>query len=87
MLFQGGPFPQSIKYSSPVMQEMNTGVFVTCNHVPKFPRKQNKSVKRRISKVKCRKLIEEIPEAPGWIMETTMLCLTYLINLINANLM
>ena len=65
MLFQGGPFSQSIMYSIPVMQEMNAGVSVTCNHAPKFPRKQKKSVKRRIAKVKCRKLLEEIPEAPG----------------------
>ncbi|XP_066915453.1 uncharacterized protein [Clytia hemisphaerica] len=86
MLFQGGSFPQSIKYGSPLMQEMNAGVFVTCNHIPKFPRKQRKSVKRRISKVKCRKLEEEIPEAPSWIMENAMHCLTYLINLINNNL-
>ena len=86
MVFQGGPFPQSIKFADPNMQEMNAGIFVTCNHVPNYNRKDKKSVGRRIDKVKCRELEVQSPEAPDWIRENAMHCLTYLINMINANL-
>ena len=51
MVFQGVPFPQSIKFADPNMQEMNAGIFITCNHVPKFGRKENKSVDRRIDEI------------------------------------
>ncbi|XP_066918887.1 uncharacterized protein [Clytia hemisphaerica] len=86
MVFQGGPFPQSIKFSDPNMQEMNAGIFATCNYVPKYKKKDKDSVERRIDEIKCRKLEVQSAEAPKWIRENAMHCLTYLINLINSNL-
>ncbi|XP_066911609.1 uncharacterized protein [Clytia hemisphaerica] len=86
VLFQGGRFPQSVKFEDPKLQEMNAGVFITCNHVPKFPKKDRKSVLRRIADVNTRELEVLCPEAPEWIRKNAMHCLKYLIDMINNNL-
>ena len=85
MLFQGGAFPQSVKFQTPRRQKMEAGVFISCNKLPDFGADQ-KAVERRLAVFYTKPLLNLDPAAPTWIKKNSIHCLTYLMNLVNDNL-
>lgn len=83
-LLQGGYFAQSVKHQSPQMQEMNAGVFITCNNVPSFGDEQE-NVDRRLAIFHTRPLQNKCTEAPQWMKQHAMDCLIWMVNVINSN--
>ena len=83
-LFQGGAFPQSIKHRTPKMQCMKAGVFVTCNSLPNFNQDQ-KNVERRLAFYETSELSQKSVEAPEWMKENCMNCITWMMNYLNRN--
>lgn len=84
-IFQGGYFAQSIKHKTPKMEEMNAGVFITCNNLPSFGT-ENDNVMRRLAVFETRTLAQKSIEAPEWIREHALECLVWMINVINSNI-
>ena len=84
-LLQGGYFAQSIKNKDPRMQEMNAGVFITCNAIPRFEGEQE-NVERRLAIFHTRALTQKNMDAPQWMRENAMECIVWMLNVINSNL-
>lgn len=84
-VLQGGFFPQAVKHSSPKMQEMNAGVYMTCNKLPDYGTEQL-NIERRLYICETTQLREKTPEAPRWIKENAMRCIVWIANVINSNL-
>ena len=83
-LLQGGYFPQSIKHSSPKMQTMSAGVFITCNNLPTFGIEDD-NVRRRLSIFTTKSLPSKSFDAPKWLRDNAFKCLVWVINFINSN--
>ena len=73
-LLQGGYFAQSVKHQSPQMQEMNAGVYLTCNNLPDFGIEQ-RNVDRRLAIYHTKELPVLYREATDWMEEHAMDCL------------
>ena len=84
-VLQGGYFPQAIKHSTPKMQDMNAGVYMTCNKLPDYGEEQQ-NIERRLYICETTQLRDKAPEAPRWIRENAMRCIVWMANVINSNL-
>ena len=84
-VLQGGYFPQAIKHSTPKMQDMNAGVYMTCNKLPNYGEEQQ-NIERRLYICETTQLRDRAPEAPRWIRENAMRCIVWMVNVINSNL-
>ena len=84
-MLQGGYFAQSIKHSSPKMQNMQAGVYVTCNNIPDYGAEQV-NIERRLYICDTKELEEKSADAPNWIEENAMRCLLWLATLINTHI-
>ena len=84
-VLQGGYFP-AVKYSTPKMQDMNAGVYMTCNKLPDYGAEQQ-NIERRLYIYICEttQLKDKAPEAPRWIKENAMRCIVWMANSINSN--
>ena len=83
-LLQGGCFAKSVKHRDPKMQEMNAGVYITCNNLPNFGEEQP-NVERRLAIFHTTKLPSLIFEAPKWMLDNALQCIVWMINVINSN--
>ena len=83
-LLQGGYFPQSVKHSTPKMQTMSAGVFITCNNLPSFG-DEDVNVKRRLSVYTTKSLQNKSVEAPKWMRDNAFQCLVWMVNILNSN--
>ena len=84
-VLQGGYFAQAVKHSTPKMQEMNAGVYMTCNKMPNYGAEQD-NIERRLYICETIQLEDKNPEAPKWIKENSMRCIVWMANVINANI-
>lgn len=84
-LLQGGTFPQSIKHLTPKNQQMNAGVYITCNNIPNFG-DEDESVKHRLAIYDTISLPEKNAAAPQWMKTHAFECIVWMINVINSNL-
>ena len=83
-VLQGGFFAQAIKHAAPKMQQMNAGVYLTCNNVPNFGAEQE-NVERRLYICQTITLPEKASEAPMWIQNNAMHCIAWMAGVINSN--
>ena len=83
-LLQGGYFAQAVKHGAPRMQEMNGGVYLTCNKVPDYGDEQV-NIERRLYICPTVALPTKYPEAPRWLEDNAMQCLVWMATLISAN--
>ena len=83
-VLQGGYFPQAVKHSAPKMQDMNAGVYMTCNRLPDYKEEQA-NIDRRLYVCETSELLEKCPEAPMWIRNNSMKSIAWMANFINAN--
>lgn len=84
-ILQGGHFAQSIKHKAPRMQNMQAGVFITCNNLPNFD-EEDENVKRRLSVYKTKELPKKDGSAPKWIQDHAFQCVLWMCNVINCNI-
>ena len=84
-MLQGGYFAQSIKHASPKMQNMQAGVYVTCNNIPDYGAEQV-NIERRLYICDTKELEEKSSEAPQWIEDHAIRCLLWLATFINAHI-
>ena len=84
-LLQGGPFAQSIKFLSPKMQDMQAGVYITCNKIPDYGDEQP-NIERRLYICHTKELQQKLNDAPQWIENNAMRCLLWMANFINSNI-
>ena len=83
-LLQGGYFAQSVKHQNPRMQEMNGGVYITCNKLPNFDVEQE-NVERRLAIYHTRTMSHSDKRAPAWMRNNAMNCIIWMANVINCN--
>ena len=83
-VLQGGFFPQAVKHSAPKMQEMNAGVYITCNNLPDYQAEQE-NVDRQLYICPTIELTEKVTEAPEWISNNAMQCIVWMGMTITAN--
>uniref|UniRef100_A0A7M5X2B0 Uncharacterized protein n=2 Tax=Clytia hemisphaerica TaxID=252671 RepID=A0A7M5X2B0_9CNID len=84
-MMQGGFFCQSVKHKNPKMQNMQAGVYITCNEVPDYGNEQE-NVQLRLYICRTKKLKRTCLDAPRWIQENAMQCLLWLALFINQNI-
>ena len=84
-MMQGGYFAQSIKHENPKMQNMQAGVYLTCNEIPDYGSEQE-NVELRLYICRTKKLAHLCGDAPRWIEENAMQCLLWLALFINKNI-
>ena len=84
-MMQGGFFSQSVKHQSPRMQNMQAGVYITCNKIPNYGDDQ-KNVEERLYICRAKQLKNRNIGAPQWIEKNAMLCLLWLAVFINKNI-
>jgi len=84
-MMQGGFFCQSVKHKNPKMQNMQAGVYITCNQIPDYGEEQE-NVELRLYICRTKPLQNTCNDAPRWIEENAMKCLLWLALLINQNI-
>ena len=84
-LLQGGHFLQSIKHGTPRMQEMNAGVYITCNILPNFGA-EHENVKRRFYIYQTKSLPNKNVDARRWVKENAFECIVWAMTVINSNI-
>ena len=84
-MMQGGYFTQSVKHQNPKMQNMQAGVYMTCNKIPNYGEEQD-NVEQRLYICETKQLERKCPGAPLWIETNAMRCLLWLAVFINKNI-
>ena len=84
-MMQGGFFCQAVKHESPKMQNMQAGVYITCNEIPDYGKEQA-NVELRLYICRTKALKNTCLDAPRWIQENAMKCLLWLALYINQNI-
>ena len=83
-MMQGGYFSQSVKHQTPKMQNMQAGVYLTCNKIPDYGDEQE-NIEQRLYICRTLELRKKSPEAPLWIERNAMQCLLWIAYFINEH--
>ena len=84
-LFQGGWVVKSVRHHYSQMPDNKAGIYRTCNKLQNFGVEQSNN-NRRISMFHTTELLVPKSEAPQWIEDSQMKCLSWMISEINRNI-
>ena len=84
-LFQGGWVVKSVRHHYSQMSDNKAGIYRTCNKLQNFGVEQSNN-NRRTSMFHTTELLVPKSEAPQWIEDSQMKCLSWMISEINRNI-